>query len=218
MNKYFNKNTNKNTTQTNVNSEGVRMFKAKRLSKYVLPKIDEVPADDYYSVITCANEVETRFGKNAIEVYYKIYKASLCHRGVNGLLPEGTTIAPYYVKQVYIEDSPRYERFLDAMDDALNKKSEPFALSELTNVSEYISLGYDGSDIGGFVRRKPYYIDDFYKPELHSNEADVCEESEEAFESAKNADEVAEDDKAQDGCDDFDDFDDFDDDDDDYLD
>ena len=132
--------------------------------KYRLPNIDDVPADQYYSMIVhIENTTTSRSNKKAVAVYYDIAKFSDVYRKVNKFFKEGEKVKELYIKQIYPLSSDSYILFLEAMHDALNVSyEEDIDLNDCIGVTECISLGYSNfSPIGGIQQRYPWEYGDF---------------------------------------------------------
>lgn len=130
--------------------------------KYKFPIYDEIPSANYFSKVTDIRNTTTKAGKEAIEVFYKIKDGITCYKIANGILPEDTKNESYYIKQVYPKDSQYYEDFVNAMCEALDVDECDY--EDIIGVTEYISIYYDKSDIGGIKERIPYVWEDFIKP------------------------------------------------------
>ena len=146
-------------------------LKSNGFSKYKFPVYEEVPSAKYFSKITDAKYTVTKSGKDAVEILYEIKDGVTCYKIANGILPDDTQNNPYYIKQVYPEGSQYYNNFVDSMAEALDKND--FELDEVIGVTEYTTLSYDKSDIGGFSERVPFEWDDFIV--LTSQNDDVTE-------------------------------------------
>ncbi len=149
--------------KTKINNKNENRLRSTGYSKYKFPFYDEIPAGNYFSEIKYARFMTTSTGKTALEVGYKFMDAIMCYKKVNGKLPKDTKIDSYYIKQVYPENSLFYEAFVDSMADALD--ADNFEIDDVIGITEYISLAYDKSDIGGFKQRMPFDIEDFIEGE-----------------------------------------------------
>lgn len=134
-------------------------FKSNGLGKYKFPIYDEVPAGNYFSKVKAVNQTTTKSGKEAVEVFYEIKDGATCYKIANGILPDDAENKSYYIKQVYPEGTTYHERFVDSMAEALSK--DDFDYGETVGITEYNTLSYDKSDIGGFSDRSPFEWDDF---------------------------------------------------------
>ncbi len=130
-----------------------RILKNNGLGKYKYPKCDEVPAGKYFSKITAIREKTSWAGYPGIEVFYELIDGELCYKIATGMLPEDAEKNPYYVIQFYQENTLYYDAFIDAMSEALGVKS--FPIGKVVGVTEWITLSYGKSDIGGFSSRTP---------------------------------------------------------------
>lgn len=133
-----------------VKSQPRRLISSGR-GKYKYPVIDEVPAGYYFSKIDGATFTTTSKGKDAIEVLYELKDYTTCYKIATGMLPKDTEIKTYYIKQTYPEETQYYYAFTDSMADALEGKD--FLPEDVIGVTEYVTLAYDKSPIGGFTKR-----------------------------------------------------------------
>ena len=136
-----------------------RNFKSKGLGKYKYPNCYEIPAGKYFSKITDVRFSKTQTGKDAVEVFYEIKDGKTCYEIANGIIPNDTENKPYYIKQKYIEGTKYHDEFTDSMAEALEEYT--FKVDKVIGVTEFITLSYDKSDIGGFSDRTPLEWDDF---------------------------------------------------------
>lgn len=142
-----------------ITGKKARNFKSNGLSKYKYPVYDEVPAGDYFSKITSAKFTQTQKGKDAVEVLYEIKDGITCYKIANGKLPLDAENKPYYIKQLYPEDTQYYDSFVDSMSEALNV--DDFDIEDIIGTTEYVHLSYDKSNIGGYSDRMPFEWEDF---------------------------------------------------------
>ncbi len=128
-----------------------RRITSNNQGKYKYPIIDEVPPGHYFSKIDGAAFTITSKGKDAVEVLYELKDYTTCYKIATGMLPEDTEISSYYIKQTYPEKTQYYDTFADSMAEALGAKE--FLPEEVINITEYVTLAYDKSTIGGFTKR-----------------------------------------------------------------
>ena len=148
-------------------------------SKYVLPKIDDVPAGHYYSRIENVENSMTWRKEKAITVYYRISPRVEIYKKANNLLPKGTKVRRYFIRQVYPIGSSYYDTFITAMYDDLGKSyDEDIDFDEIIGLTELIILSYEKPDgIGGISQRCYYEDEDFIDPRYSNNQDDeVCDE------------------------------------------
>lgn len=179
-------------------------------SKYVLPKMDNVPAGDYYSMIENVENSVTRRQEKAITVYYRISPRVEIYKKANNLLPKGTKVRRYFIRQIYPIGSSYYDAFITAMHDELGKSyDEGIDFDEIIGLTELIILSYEKLDgIGGISQRCYYEDEDFINPSYSDNQnSEISDEGETSQESCSNS---LDDDIDEDNYEDFD-FDCFDD-------
>ena len=163
------------------NSNKLPTSKNMGFSKYVLPKVDIIPGGHYYSIIKNVEHSLTWKKEKAITVYYRISPCPEVYKKVNNLLPEGTKITRYYIRQVYPIGSSYYDTFITAMYEELGKSyDEDIEFDEIVGLTELIILSYEKLDgIGGISERCYYKDEDFIDARYLSNRGDkVCEDSE----------------------------------------
>lgn len=146
------------------------------LGKYEFPTYDKVPGGWYFSEIKEAKWIVSKAGKDALEVYYKIEDAGTIYKIVNGRLPDTEKIKTYYIKQIYIKGSPRYNTFVDSMAEEL--KCVEFEVEDVLGITEHAKLVYDQGDIGGFRQRNPFKREWYHESE-EAQEDEMYEEYEE---------------------------------------
>lgn len=163
------------------NSNKLPTSKKLGFSKYVLPKVDIIPGGNYYAMIDRAEKSLTWKKEEAITVYYRISPCPEVYKKVNNLLPKGTKITIYYIRQVYPIGSSYYDTFITAMYNELGKSyDEDIELDEIIGLTELIILSYEKlNGIGGISQRCYYTDEDFIDDRYSSNLDDkVCEASE----------------------------------------
>ena len=172
MNTYINKTATEILADYDVDSAGVS-----NLKKYGRVIRNDIPPACYFAIITRIDDRVNWTGPRQVDVYYKLYDASLCWREVNGYLPGGVAVEPHYVMQSYFEDSNRYNEFTSLMDDVLSTSSDFSDISDISNISMLVEVGYDeGWDVGGIVREELFDFDDFFDSavQFFDDEFDEC--------------------------------------------
>ena len=129
---------------------------------YMLPQYDNVPAGDYYSRITNVERITSK-GKPGISVCYKMMKFQDAYQKVNNIYKSNQDPKIYKIKQIYPFDSQAYDRFLEAMYEALELDyKEDIALEDIIGITEVIGISYSKhSDIGGISTRRPWDEESF---------------------------------------------------------
>lgn len=160
MNTYIKKAANEILADYDVDLTGVSDCK-----KYELPTRDSIPSDYYFAFITCIQRNRAKSGRIRIDVFYKIYNSDLCFYGVNGYLSKNEKVNPYYIKQRYIEGTPRYCSFVKLMDDVLLSRGETSDIEKVTNVTISFRLRYrKGVIVGKTEKEKLFDFNDFFSP------------------------------------------------------
>ena len=147
-----------NKAKTQANTYLSMPQRALGYGEYIFPNIDDVPADQYYSVISHIENAHTRAGEQAIAVYYDIAKFSDVYRKINKLSKKNEQIKILKIKQLYPLESDPYMRFLEAMYEALNIAfDETINFEDCIGLREAIKIGYTSrSGIGGILQRCPF--------------------------------------------------------------
>lgn len=140
-------NTSKRTTLGSKKQSFV--FVRKNRALYNFPKIGDVPPGLYKSVIKKVQIVETKSGKSAAEVCYDIVPYG-----------DGTEISitePIKMKQFYTLDTPYFDDFVKAMEDALGvTQGKEIPIENIVGVKELIFIKYRSEDgLGNIAERKP---------------------------------------------------------------
>ena len=139
-------------------------------SKYVFPTYPDIQSGYYFSKIDEAKPTKTKSGDDAIEVFYEIKNGVTCYQIANGMLPKDTEIETYYIKQVYPTGTQYYEQLVDSMAEALGNRK--FYVEDIIGVTEYVSLSYNNSNIGGFNERYPFEMEDFIQQDIEQTDYD----------------------------------------------
>ena len=172
------------------NSNKLPTSKNMGFSKYVLPKVDTVPGGHYYSIIKKVENSLTWKKEKAITVYYRISPCPEVYKKVNNLLPEGTKITRYYIRQVYPIGSSYYDTFITAMYEELGQSyDEDIEFDEIVGLTELIILSYEKLDGIGGISERCYYKDEDFIDARYSNNLDdeVCEDGEDCIETPQNS-------------------------------
>ena len=131
--------------------------------KYILPRSNVVPADQYYSEIVHIEDTTTRAEKEAIAVYYKIVKFSDAYQKANSLGKHDGKLNIFYIKQIYPLDSDAYRLFLEAMYNYLEIDYEDDIDLELCiGLTEAISIGYTSPTGIGGINSRCYWDDEAF--------------------------------------------------------
>ena len=130
--------------------------------EYVLPIHEEVPSGDYYSLITNVEKITSK-GKPAISVCYKMMTFKDAYQEANNIYQGSKKPKIYKIRQIYPFDSQAYDRFLEAMYEALELDyKEDINLEDIIGITEVIGISYSKhSDIGGISTRTPWDDESF---------------------------------------------------------
>ena len=130
--------------------------------EYILPQCDDVPSGKYYSRITNVERITSK-GKPGISVCYKMIKFQDAYQKLNNIYKINKDPTIYKIRQIYPFDSQAYDRFLEAMYEALELDyKEDIALEDIIGITEVIGISYSKhSDIGGISTRTPWDEESF---------------------------------------------------------
>ena len=130
-------------------------------SKYKLPTPDVLPVGVYFSTIVDARHTTTESGERAVEVLYKMRYSGYIWKNPIHMNTNIIHLGLYYIKELYLENSPQYSNLANSMLDAF---SLGFPLGDIKGITECVEIYYlENGNVGGIDKRYPMSWKEFLK-------------------------------------------------------
>ena len=137
------------TPEATANDIGI-VFECDELDKYDFPDDVNLPEGEYYSIIMGFREYKDRYGKQYIDVCYKVFDTKQKPRWENG---KTDRIRYYYIRQRLLRGSDDERRFRYAMSCMVGDGNSSLTDATLIGITEYIKIYYDDDSKGAIVFR-----------------------------------------------------------------